>query len=280
MLEHAHIMPSRFQTRWGHQNVLACLRPHKKTSGSVALAFSFAITAIIICGFPTYVRAEHSRGVLELQRLSRVLESDEIPDEAKLEQIAKDLDDISTDSQTGLQARDTATLVRLAAQIPYSLDSAEGTNRLQRRREAMVATLSHQRKPDTNLGTKAGRELLVISAGMLGLEIDQGKLIEVLDNTQVAPEIRLVAAEALLRQPKITPNAMPALKKMSRDPWSYIDSSDVGPPNPSKIYPLRNAAYEGLLRLGVKCRKITREEVVIDPNWGIKFFETIVEITE
>src|SRR5205823_1597231 len=126
---------------------------------------------------PAYVRAEHSRGVLELQRLSRVLESDEISDEAKLEQIAKDLDDISTGSQTGLQTRDTATLIGLAAQIPYSVDSAERTNRLQRRREAMVVTLSHQRKPDTKLGTKASRELLVISAGKLGLEIDQGALI-------------------------------------------------------------------------------------------------------
>ena len=273
-------MASRFQARCGHRNVSACLQPRKEISRSAAVAFLFATTAIIICGFPAYVRAEHSRGVLELQRLARVLESDEIPDEAKLEQIAKDLDDISTDSQTGLQTRDTATLIRLAAQIPYSVDSAERTNRLQRRREAMVVTLSHQRKPDTKLGTKASKELLVISAGMLGLEIDQGTLIEVLDNTQVAPEIRLVAAEALLKQPKISSNTMPVLKKMSHDPWSYIDSSDVGPPHPSKIYPLRNAAYEGLLRLGVKCRKITSEEAVMDPNWGIKFFDTIVEITE
>lgn len=274
------MMISRFQARCGHRDVFACLQLRKEISGSAALAFLFAATAIIICGIPAYVRAEHSRGVWELQRLSRVLESDEIPDEAKLEQIAKDLDDISTDSQTGLKTRDTATLLLLAAQIPHSVDSAERANRLQRRREAMVITISHQRKPDTKLGTKASRELLVLSAGLLGLEIDQGKLIEVLDNPQVAPPIRLVAAEALLKQPHVSSNAMPVLKKMSQDPWSYIFCMDVGPQNPIKRYPLRDAAYEGLLRLGVKCRKITREEAAIDPDWKIKFFETIVEITE
>lgn len=205
-----------------------------------------------------------------------------ISDESKLEGIRRTLEafDLTAPPEKlkVLTSRDLAQLLRSAADLEYSPDPQEHAQRLSRRCEAMAKLQLQVRSEHQAESQHSAGGLIFLSAGLLGMKVDQHEVINILGSLNTAPEIRLVAAEALLKQDQIVPEAREVFLKMTTDSWSYVEYNDVGPQNPHKVYPLRDKAYEGLLRLNVKCRRVLKDESSIDSTWNMKFTETIIEL--
>lgn len=182
----------------------------------------------------------------------------------------------SPDRAPDFSEREIAQFIRLAGQAQYSPDP-EIQRQRHEARTAAIKKLGFDQAPQTQV-IAINSQLLFLAAGLLGMDIDQPAALRILADPQIANNLRLVAAEALLAQKTLTPEAEPIFTVIAQDPWSIIITNCLSQRTPLKSYPLREKAYEALKRLGVPCELTSKPGTQPDPEWKTTFPETIVTI--
>ena len=183
------------------------------------------------------------------------------------------------EAPTKCRSADAAQLLRLAGSTAYSPDASVAKQRRMNRQHAVQALfVDYKITPNGPDFGQINRTLLYISAALLGLEVDQTKLLALAADSQRPREIRLVAVEAVIAQETVIPEAKPVLIALAGNNWSYIKWPGVGPRTPERIFPFREVAAKGLSRLGVPFRKIKVPDSAGDPNGSAILFETRIEL--
>ncbi|MDD2708930.1 MAG: hypothetical protein PHV34_13170 [Verrucomicrobiae bacterium] len=164
-------------------------------------------------------------------------------------------------------ARDIAILIRLIAKNPHSSKSDE---RMKAIRQAMEAFKDSENAKDLI-------SYLNLAIGLNGEKIPENQVLGILTQERVPPEIIIVLMDAMSKS-DVPIRALPELVRRSKDPFYYDQEEGVGLQSLQRIYPVREAAYSCLLRLGVRCDKERRNAVEDDKEGGVKRGELIVNI--
>lgn len=194
-----------------------------------------------------------------------------LPDDEAIDLAKKALDSGAVSSPA-----EAAQVVRIVGFPGYSADPAE-REAMREKRTGALKRLGIERLAIVD-PTKIGSNLLVLSAGLAGLDVDQKMILRVIRDESTPREVRLVAAEALLAQGDLDPEAKASFIQMTKDPWFYVKSSDLGSSSPRRVYPLRETGKEGLNRLGIKFKEVLVPESQVDPEWGVKFSEPVFTV--
>lgn len=261
----------------------------KQLSRIPTLQWIVVAFALVLVTCTASIGSESAGYAADLRRLIDHLTSPSTPDE----QVISDVVSVLAGENLKLYPRlnterlepdIVALLLRLAVQVPYSPVEGVSAQRLERRKRAIGVALHRlknepreQRAGHHSQGNLAHR-MFFLAAGLGGMRVEEGRLYDVLQAYEIDPRIRIVALDALLAQSPLPSGAKSILLLCSRDPWSYVEHSDVGPPTAVRVYPFRELAYEWLPKLGVKARRILKVDGDVDPKWNVRLTETVIEL--
>lgn len=172
-------------------------------------------------------------------------------------------------------ASEYASLIRLLGTPVWQPESEQMENRRKDRIRALEELISKVRVIPLNNGQHV-EAYLHIAAALAGAAGYGDTIAALLDGPDCPKEVLALALEALKVECPIT--ALPSLLRLTKHPWAYVYTEDVGPQRPERIFPIRLGAYACLQRLGIQCKVTKVKDDTPDPMWNVVLDTTVVEI--
>lgn len=160
---------------------------------------------------------------------------------------------------------DKALLVRIAADVPYNLGDSKARDRARTNRKLVLERFSKSGMPSDFDGST----LLYLSAGLMGLPIDQNGLVKYASDLSNDKQIRFAALDAVQKQSHLSLTIRDDLLALKKDDWNFPDPNDLEPRSEAPIYPFRNLATTMLAQL----KKQNHKDVDLPKNSGSGVFK-------
>lgn len=217
------------------------------------------LVAVLVLALGVHCSIQASDSLKALREIADLAQRAVVDDELLITKAEKHLSALSG-RWDNASSRQKAQTVRMAGNFRTPVDTAPSEESVMKRR-AVLQRFVLREIPDP----MDGPALLHFSAGLAGIPIDQQSLLRFANNGTVPGGLRLVALEALTKQPSLSPGIMGDLEKLLEDGWRVEDPQSLGRPTPLISYPLRDLARQLLDQLNSQ-REKERQDITIDAN--------------
>lgn len=148
-----------------------------------------------------------------------------------------------------------ATLLMLISERPYPATPKERPGEIR----AVLQSLS---STDDISNVVEVRALLYLALGLAG-EPHSQEILGFLEAPNRSPELLMIALKAL-EHSEVPMRALPSLLRLSTNPWSTIEPKSMGHPRTERKFPVREAVFGCLQKLGVKAALVRAPEAQPD----------------
>ena len=205
---------------------------------------TLAVCAFAICAATLLSSAiEPAEDLEALRQLESLVETGAVSDDVYVEEMGRRFDALRGRTD-GISIGKKVDLVWRLAFVSYSIDKTALELAKSKRRAALAKVISGSFPAELD-----GRSLMYFSAGMMGVPVDQERLLRFAQDMSQPNGLRLFALEAVLQQDHIWPKAESYLSALSKDEWHHRYDSDVGPLANTQVFPLRDKAANILKKL-------------------------------
>jgi len=220
-----------------------------------------------------------------VKEIGKIIDSFELSDIQKVEALTRHLDKrislASVENPPGHKyptshkpdpAGEYAGLIRAIADKNNRTDSPG-------RPKAVQLVLSRLDNLPDIVNKEQVRCYLYIALAYAGGNVPESKLLGLLNDAETSPAMIQVILQAMEKS-AVPIRALPRLLELTKNSYHYVFMLDIGPPNPRRIYPIREAALAALTQLGIQAKAVSIADENVDPGWKARLSTTVIEVDQ